>query len=281
MVEALHYSSETTPDLRNHQLLCHQGVAHIWDLWLEMTSIFSTTIPLMVGMGNHEYDHTGGGEGKDPSGVKSSSGYMPEWGNFGDDSGGECGVPTSKRFIAPANGNGIFWYSWDYGLVHTIMLSSEHDLSPGSDQYTWLAQNLASVDRSLTPWVIVESHRPLYMNLYSPDDLKVGFHTRMHIENLLKDHAVDLFLAGHYHSYFRSCPGLYGNKCNNGGLTHITVGTAGAALEMDRALRRSWVANYSRDWGYGRITVANATALYFEFVSDADGITHDSTWIYR
>ena len=77
----------------------NQGAGHVWDAWLDMVSIFSTTVPLMIGVGNHEYDHTGGGHDKDPSGVKTPGGYMPKWGNFGDDSGGECGVPTSKRFV--------------------------------------------------------------------------------------------------------------------------------------------------------------------------------------
>ena len=48
-------------------------------------------------VGNHEYDHNAGGTGKDPSGVDNDNGYHPSWGNFGGDSGGECGVPTAKR----------------------------------------------------------------------------------------------------------------------------------------------------------------------------------------
>ena len=65
-----------------------------------MVSIFSTKVPLMVGIGNHEYDHTfGGGQNKDPSGLLTAGGYMPKWGNYLDDSGGECGVPPSKRFL--------------------------------------------------------------------------------------------------------------------------------------------------------------------------------------
>ena len=60
-----------------------------------MVSEFSTMIPLMVGVGNHEYDHSSGGEnGKDPSGVQTPGGFF-----LNTDSGGECGVPTSKRFL--------------------------------------------------------------------------------------------------------------------------------------------------------------------------------------
>lgn len=75
-----------------------QGAAHMWNKWLDMVSVFSTSVPLMVGIGNHEYDHTDGGQdGKDPSGLRSPGGFMPRWGDFGTDSSGECGVPVAKR----------------------------------------------------------------------------------------------------------------------------------------------------------------------------------------
>ena len=46
---------------------------------------------------------------------------------------GECGVPVVHRFRTPSNGNGVFWYSFDYSrLVHVVQLSSEHALTPGS-----------------------------------------------------------------------------------------------------------------------------------------------------
>ncbi len=77
-----------------------QGVSHMWDKWLDMVSIFSSKVPLMIGIGNHEYDHTDGGEnGRDPSGVKTAYGFSPHWGDFGTDSNGECGVPVSKRYV--------------------------------------------------------------------------------------------------------------------------------------------------------------------------------------
>lgn len=65
-------------------------------------------MPYMVGMGNHEQDHTTGGS-KDPSGAPGE-GWHPWWGNFGDDSGGECGVPMYHRFHMPDNGNALWWW---------------------------------------------------------------------------------------------------------------------------------------------------------------------------
>ena len=73
------------------------GSGHNWDHWMDMVSGIAARVPLMVGVGNHEYDYTSGGLGKDLSGVDTGDGFHPKWGDFGDDSSGECGVPASKR----------------------------------------------------------------------------------------------------------------------------------------------------------------------------------------
>ena len=55
-----------------------------------------------------------------------------------------------------------FWYSFDQGGVHVIQLSSEHDWTPSSQQYEWLANDLGRVNRTETPWVVVTAHRMMY-----------------------------------------------------------------------------------------------------------------------
>jgi len=276
------------------------GAAHIWDEWFDMIQPFSTRVPLMVGVGNHEYDHTdGGGIDKDPSGVETLHGFSPAWGNFHNDSGGECGVPTAKRFTMPQHisskknsiaSNGVFWYSYDFASVHTTVISSEHDLSPGAPQHAWLEQDLQSVNRTLTPWVVVESHRPMYEGEAGHwESNAVGIAMRYEMEDLLHDHHVDLFLSGHYHAYHRSCSGLYRSQCYNGGPTHITVGSAGAQLDdTPHLFSNTWSAKFTnKEYGYGRITVMNATTMNFEFVRAGDqndtsaGDVHDQVWITR
>ena len=69
--------------------------------------------------------------------------------------GGECGVPTYHRYHMPDNGNSLFWYSFDYGMVHMVMMSTEHDFTPGSKQYMWMENDLKKVDRKVTPWLMV------------------------------------------------------------------------------------------------------------------------------
>lgn len=192
--------------------LCYaDGNDSIWNDWFNMIQPYASRIPYMVANGNHEYDHTlGGGMGKDPSGEDTEFGFQPEWDSTSFHStGGECGVPISKRFAVPENGNSVFWYvsnipsnneggggiekmccqdqyrpcsiycimsrlmyaifcpllqrySYDQSLVHTVVLSSEHNMTVGSRQYDWLEKDLMAVNRTITPWVVVEMHRPLY-----------------------------------------------------------------------------------------------------------------------
>eukprot|EP00540_Astrosyne_radiata_P000223 CAMPEP_0116833392 /NCGR_PEP_ID=MMETSP0418-20121206/6410_1 /TAXON_ID=1158023 /ORGANISM="Astrosyne radiata, Strain 13vi08-1A" /LENGTH=563 /DNA_ID=CAMNT_0004462835 /DNA_START=257 /DNA_END=1948 /DNA_ORIENTATION=+ len=267
-----------------------RGAAHIWDEWFQMMQPIMTRIPLMISVGNHEYDHTSGGSNeKDPSGVQSDHGYMPKWGDYGDDSGGECGVPTAKRFVMPeAGGNGVFWYSHDYATVHTIVLSAEHNLTKGSRQYTWLEKDLRNVNRTLTPWVIMEMHRPLYESEFIPWERKVNAGLRRQVEDLLFHHDVDLILSGHYHAYLRSCDGLYQSKCNRGGPTYMTIGTAGAFLDPTLLVPTRWTKRFVRQhFGYGRITIHNASTLHFAFVragpenNPNTGNVEDEVWIHR
>jgi hypothetical protein len=273
------------------------GAAHVWDAWFRMVAAFSRTLPLMIAIGNHEYDHTAGGVGKDPSGVKTADGFQPSWGNFNaNDSGGECGVPMAKRFRMPSSpkSNGVFWYSYSYGLVHTIVISSEHDLSMGSPQYNFLEHDLVSVDRKVTPWVILESHRPLYEGQVGEhwiSNTLVGEAMRDEFEDLLYVHRVDVVLAGHYHEYHRTCLGLYRGVCSKDGPVHITVGAAGAPLDNFYAAATTysnpWTARYLPGvFGYGKLE-GNATDLHFSFVQHGDehdslaGQVLDTLWIPR
>jgi len=260
------------------------GASHAWDAWFDSITNLTPRIPLMIAVGDTEYDHkSGGGNGKDPSGVTTDGGYTPSWGHsvFASASGGECGVPTARRFTMPSTGNGVFWYSYTYGTVRTIVLSSEHDLSAGSDQHRWFLHELRSVDRDRTPWVIVESHRPLYHSQMRSEELEVAIAMRYELEPLMYDFGVDLYLSGHAKTYLRTCGGLYRSKCSVGGPVHIAVGTMGARLNPDPMYKNSWTDSTAEERGYGRLTIHNATALHWEFVANIDGRTLDNVWIYK
>ena len=255
-----------------------RGVSSTWDLWFDMIEIFSKTTPLLISCGNHEYDYLSGGE-NDLSGVHSA--FSPSWWNGENDSGGECGVPTHHRFEMPANGNSLYWYSFDYASVHTVMLSSEHDCSPGSPQYEWLAANLAAVDRSVTPWVIVELHRPMYNNEAYESDYDVAVGIQAEFEDLLVENYVDLVLAGHYHSYLRSSRIYKDQRDDEKGVYHFTIGSSGASLDDITLYEKDWVEVFKMEFGVGKITVFNETHLYWEFIESKINEVTDSFWITK
>lgn len=258
----------------------------------------ASRVPYMIAVGNHEYDYMTEGTGRDPSGAHGVPGFHPQWGDYGNDSGGECGVPTAARFTMPSNSkhrrksssNGVFWYSYDMSNVHIVTISTEHDLSKGSDQHNWLKEDLSLVNRKVTPWIILEGHRPLYESQLMPSELEpygkvslVERGLRDEFESLLYQYDVDLVLSGHYHSYLRTCKGLYQNVCDNGGPLYITVGTAGAPL-LNTGLYPPYLNSTEKhiiSWGYGRITIAGSRALLFEFVEDSEGEVKDSVWLVK
>ena len=101
-------------------------------------------------------------------------------GEYGEDSGGECGIVYKKRFNMPngtssslqdysggfsdggherPSGDGDVddgfkpYYSVDTGPVHLVIISIETDFTNGSFQHHWIDADLKAVDRSKTPWV--------------------------------------------------------------------------------------------------------------------------------
>lgn len=114
-------------------------------------------------------------------------------------------MPASKN--AAANSNGNFWYSYDYGNVHWIGISSEHDLDVGSDQYNWLVGDLqqANANRANVPWVFMVLHKPLYC---SDDGTPHGYADKL--EALCVQYDVDMTLTGHMHAYERVHPVIQG-----------------------------------------------------------------------
>ena len=179
-------------------------------------------------------------------------------------------------------------YSFEQSLVHTVMLSSEHNMTIGSAQYNWLERDLSAVNRSITPWLVVELHRPIYNSEFHGLNWKqplvqTGFQNA--IEDLLFSHKVDLVIGGHYHSYFRSCDGLYAHKCGTtGGPTYITVGTGGAPLdgEVNQIIDPNHITeSFDRSkWGVGRASVYNASTIHWEFVA-VGGDIFDEVWLKR
>ena len=161
-----------------------------------------------------------------------------------------------------------------------IMMSTEHDFSPGSPQFKWLEKDLASVNRTLTPWLLIGGHRAMYCSAMEHGEYIVGVHMQVLLEDLFTEYNVDIAFWAHNHLYERTCK-LFRNKCVDNGITHLTIGSGGFIAAADFWYNREWSIYHKAEYGYGRVTVANSTALLFEWIHDDDGKVKDHVWLYK
>ncbi|MGK0190268.1 MAG: hypothetical protein ACI9R3_006091 [Verrucomicrobiales bacterium] len=120
------------------------------------------------------------------------------------------------------------YYSFDYGNIHFICLSSQDtNLSgnAGSAMYTWLNADLVATAQ---PWIVAFFHHPPYTKGSHDSDNTADSSGRMTDMReialpILESGGVDLVLAGHSHSYERSkfINGHYGTSGTFNANTHV------------------------------------------------------------
>jgi len=219
--------------------------------------------------------------------------------------------------------NENMYYSVDVGPVHFIAFSTEHYFSLEDVfveiQYNWFIADLekANKNRDKVPWIIMYGHRPLYCSNANeppyppkargaadpaPDPecteeaqwLREGMdffgYRAFGIEKLMYQYGVDLYIAGHMHSYERTFP-VYNNAVMNGtqsayqnprATVHIITGSAGCDEGIEKYLPTGlgpWSAFRSSTYGYGHLTVHNTTHLHWEQLLDASGQVLDEFWL--
>ena len=163
------------------------------------------------------------------------------------------------------------------------MISSEHDPSPGAPLGDWLAADLSSVDREVTPWLLVGIHRPLVESELYPSDAAVAAGLRAILEPLLLRWHVDVVLAGHYHSFQRSCAMAALQCVPKGGIVHYTTGAAGSNLDAsDACCANTTYIERTITGAYGfSVLTANASALRLAWYFNDNGTLGDDAWLRR
>lgn len=141
---------------------------------------------------------------------------MPYLSTMGNHEG--QGVLFGKYFPYPKFTTGRFYYSFDYGPIHITVLDQYTDYSPGSAQYTWLENDLAS---STKPWKMIVDHEPGWTAYPSSGGHGNNTNVQNIIQPLCLKYDVSFVLSGHNHFYSRAV-------VNN--VVHITTGGGGAPL---------------------------------------------------
>jgi len=124
------------------------------------------------------------------------------------------------------------WHSWDYANVHFVSIDTSTDFqdapegttgdshmpwfpagsfAPTGAYMAWLDADLAAARARGATWIVAGGHRPTE-DLKDPAPLLA----------LFAKHGVDLYLAGHGHSYYRYDKSAFGDNT-----VHVMVGGAG------------------------------------------------------
>jgi hypothetical protein len=200
------------------------------------------------------------------------------------------GLPYRKRFNHPTSSSPdpIYW-SADIELTHVIGLNSESNVDTAyiSDaQIAWLRTDLAAVNRTKTPWIVVLIHRPLYCTseLAGTDCGTFARLLRTAVESLFVAYDVDLVIQAHRHNYESSYPVAYGKVTRNKSPVYVVNGSAGSREGITGGFTNpapAWSRFRSLDYGYGLLSIHNASSLVWTFHRDTDNKIVDSLTITK
>merc|ERR1711871_233333 len=252
------------------------GHAKKWGEWFNEIEPIATQVPYHVCLGNHEYDWP-------------TQSFKPVLFTYMKDGGGEFGIPYDRLFRMPGpkfqakdflTGSTNIYHSFNVGLVHFIMLSSEHNMTVGSEQYKFLVADLEAGNRSVTPWVVFGQHRPFYgstvVRIIPEYEIMRGI-----LEPLFVKYKVDVVLFGHIHQYQRTCR-MVRHKCDDKGPVYMVVGTAGATTQVPfLPVLNHWMKFRSDDFGITKFKAYNSTHMNVNWYLDKNGSVGDSFWITR
>ncbi|CAL0310134.1 unnamed protein product [Lupinus luteus] len=244
-----------------------------WDTWGRFTERSVAYQPWIWVTGNHELD-------LDPS--------IGEIVPF---------KPFIHRYPVPHKESGStepFWYSIKRASAHIIVLSSYSAYGKYTPQYQWLQAELAKVDRTRTPWLIVLVHAPWY-NSYNYHYME-GETMRVQFESWFVNYKVDLVLSGHVHAYERTERisnikyNIVDGSCrpvrDESAPVYITIGDGGnveGAADNLIMPQPDYSAYREPSFGHAIFEIKNRThAFYSWYRNDDDYATQaDSMWFFN
>jgi hypothetical protein len=200
---------------------------------------------------------------------------------------GVAGLACSARhrfagMPSPPGDDGAFYFSYETGPLHIISVSSFYygGFAASSKMTQWLQSDLASFDRSKTPWLIVMLHAPWYnSNTAHQGD---GEAMRQAYEQIFISAGVNIVVTGHVHSaefsYFVNNNQIDTKK----GIMHFNLGDAGADLYTSwMNPQPTWSAFRSAAWGHGELEFVNASFAHFTWHrnSDSEPTIGWETWV--
>jgi len=267
-----------------------------WESWFDAMEPLLRHVPTHVAAGNHEIEcDTSNGNlfvpyesyFRNPNRIKEAEiePYRPPFWKRRPWS--TCSAPS--QFEASYDYGNAF-YSYRHGLAKIVVLSSYSNTAIGSVQYEWLLHELSDrYNRTETPWLIVAFHSPLYTTFLGHVDEIEAKKMKSSMEPLFHQYGVNLVVSGHDHGYMRTRSLDENGRVDPTGRSpiYLTVGAGGNRERHSRGYRspsksEEWVVRRTLvDYGFGHLTLRNATHAHFRWVRDrveTDGGIEDRVW---
>jgi len=219
-----------------------------WDIWFNMIEYVAASTPWYVSAGNHEieindlnYDVFQAYENRfrmpwtTPAKLAKA---LPE--QF-------TGNPTPSVFSGSYDFGNSF-YETKIGPAHIIFLNSYSGTGEDSDQYRWLVQTLATINRKVTPWLLVFYHCPSYNSFDDHQNEPQEIAMKQAMEHLFVENRVNMIFTGHVHGYERTYGVAY-EKRDETAPIYVIIGDGGnreGHAKGERAKRASLVTKCRR-----------------------------------
>ncbi len=262
--------------------------------------------PYMASPGNHEADceEINYTTFLCPTGQKNFTDFMNRFGqtmptafsSTSSNTTAKISANTAQQLAKPP-----FWYSFEYGMVHFVMFDTETDFTDAPDgpggsggldsgpfgsanqQLDFLEADLASVDRTVTPWLVVGGHRPWYSTGSNKcTSCQTAF------EPILYKYGVDLAIFGHVHNSQRFLP-VYNGVVDPNGMKdpaapmYIVAGGAGnieGLSDVGTNVSYNQFA-YADDFSYAQMSILDGNNLQVQFIRSETGEVLDSSVLYK
>jgi len=171
------------------------------------------------------------------------------------------------------------FYSVDYQNVHFLVLASDSDFSPNSEQIKFVRNDLrqASTNPEID-WIIAIIHKPLYSSMpHFPHVIEDMNSLRNSFQPIFDLYDVDMVVQGHVHSYERTKPLMFNNTItddsinyyfNPKGQIYVTVGTGTHSLGYYTSVEEWSVWQNSKDFGILNIRITDDRLISAEFLTN-------------
>ncbi|MBI5386816.1 MAG: metallophosphoesterase [Verrucomicrobia bacterium] len=173
-------------------------------------------------------------------------------------------------FATPDNGstqNKEHWYAFTYGSARFIGLNAcegGDSFLPGSEQYQWLTNELASAAFQNSRWQFVWTHNPPYTA--AERDNAIDANLRTHLVPLFEQHGVDVVFSGDDHFYRRSV---------RNGIQYVITGGGGAPLhDVGTQMAGATLVYAEKNYEHCIVDVSPTTLAFY--VARTDGSVMDT-----